>query len=96
MDNMHFQEPRADIHKPEDLCGISIVGDPNKFSASDPGDPFDQFLSATGGPPAPRGGHADAVAAHKKKIALPDPTVPGEYVFGEKGIILPVHNAKGS
>jgi len=68
------------------------TGKPNRAE----GDVFDDFLMQTGGDPAPRGGHEDAIAGHIAKISDfgkeprpgygPGPT-PESHAFLPEGIL---------
>lgn len=77
--NADYQEPQAKIARPG--CGCS---EPEGMQ----GDAFDEFLAATGGDPAPRGGHADSVKAHLKKITPHNENGKevGEHFYGQAGI----------
>lgn len=76
-----YREPRKEIKDPNEGCYLN----PPKPES---GDEFDRFLRLTGGPPAPRTGHADAVKRHEAKVAMP--TEPeSEKTYGW-GILAPV------
>ena len=75
-----YPEPRNPIaDNPDKGCQIADQST---------GDTFDEFLRVTGAPEAPRGGHADAVAAHMKKIQPHNENgmEHGEHYFGQAGI----------
>ena len=51
--------------------GGESIATPSTFSDTPsraPGDTFDDFLKQTGGDPAPRGGHQEAISDHLRKI----------------------------
>lgn len=54
------------------------------------GDVHDAFLACLGSEVKPRGGHADSVAKHTAKVAMPPMEDTGAYYYGEKSITVPV------